>query len=115
MPRDRDEKFAYEYHSEARVEFVRRLPCCVCGRRPSQNSHVWGDGTARKGPYVAIVPHCWSCHDRYHWIGKLALLQWCSREHGGLLWEGRRDIDSWEEIAGLVEEAWQLYENGLAY
>lgn len=35
--------------------------------------------------------------------------------HGALLWQGRRTIESWEEIAGLTEAAWRDHEHGLAH
>jgi hypothetical protein len=30
-----------------------------------------------------------------------------TREHGGLLWQGKRDVDSWDDLAERVEAAWQ--------
>lgn len=82
----RKSEFARCYHSKARVEWVKSLPCVFCAHRGcSENAHVWGrSGMGRKGPYTEIVPLCgpWSgltsegplnhpgCHrlfDRHEW------------------------------------------------
>lgn len=114
------EKFAREFHSEERVAFVNGLPCCACGRKPtrrhpSDNHHVWTDGTGRRGPYTAIVPLCRSCHRRYHQIGKLSMLQGVRLQLRVGPTQGPRGrthyFDQWEEVAAFVEEQWQAHAN----
>jgi len=115
------EKFAREYGSEARREFVSRLPCCICGEGPSENHHTHNGGKGRKGPYTSIVPLCGSCHRRYHTIGKLSLLQATRREQRGvsplLVWDagyrfganrrpmgGWIECETWDEAAKVVND-----------
>ncbi len=50
------------YHSEARVEFVRNLPCVVCGAIFCENSHITNGGAGRKGAYRKIVPLCFNMY-----------------------------------------------------
>ena len=66
--------FARAYHSKARVEFVKSLPCTYCwGLSPffamapgtSHNAHTVGGGTSRKADYTTIIPLCASHHTRY--------------------------------------------------
>ena len=63
------------YGGEERVHFVKTLPCCACGRfpseeRPSENHHVRNGGLSRKADYLSIVPLCAPCHRLIHQIGK---------------------------------------------
>ena len=47
------------YHSEERVEWVKRQPCAKCGVVGySQNAHTEGGGMGRKAGYDTIVPLC---------------------------------------------------------
>ena len=121
MARSKAERFAYQYHSKARVEFVAALPCCACGRRdePSENHHVWGEGMGRKGPYVAIVPLCNRCHYRYHTIGKLSMLQAVKLRLLGRDYRDRYDssvsYDQWDDLAAAVEEMWQENEGDFTH
>jgi hypothetical protein len=61
------------------LQFVRTLPCCVCGAEPpSQASHV---GTTRKGMGikcvdVEAVPHCDTCHRE--WDGRKPRYRFCA-------------------------------------
>ena len=124
------EEWARQYHSEERREWVGNLPCCFCGKRPterypSENHHTWTEGTGRKGPYCAIVPLCQKCHRRYHQIGKLSMLQQrqppglCIRPYpspedsfaltGYLLKMPRpfiRYFSQWEDAAAYVQSLW---------
>lgn len=116
MSRDPVE-FARAYHSDARRIWVSRQHCACCGSIPCENHHVRTDGTSRKGPYTAIVPLCWRCHRRWHGPngGRETLLKQTKRDYGGLLWHGERDVESWDELAALVEAGWQMHETGLAF
>lgn len=75
-------KAEYEriYHSEARVQFVKRLPCVGCGRvlipKLMDNAHIEPGGVGRKADYDKIVPLCnkfaptYSCHGYFHSTGR---------------------------------------------
>lgn len=106
------EKFAYEFHSEARVLFVARLGCAACGRKKKvENHHTRNGGMGRKGPYWVIVPLCgtvpgeghFGCHQRCEQIGKLSFLQQLHRD-GKRLTVGGTPCDSWEEAAEITEK-----------
>jgi hypothetical protein len=75
-PKRRKSEFARAYHSKARVEFVKSLPCVVPWPHfGSENAHVGnkGKGTGRKADYDQIVPMCAFHHrDVLHRIGKEA-------------------------------------------
>lgn len=122
-----DAEWARKYHSPERREWVGRLPCCACGKKPtprwpSENHHTWTEGTGRKGPYRAIVPLCRPCHRRHHKVGKLSMLQAAVRERAGL-WVGSRatghnahlrqedwrSFDQWEDAAAYVQALWLRY------
>lgn len=65
--KQRPAKWAKAYGSEARVRFVKSLPCAWCAttRTERHNAHLpTKSGMGRKGPYTAIVPMCAVCHDR---------------------------------------------------
>jgi hypothetical protein len=65
-------EFARCYGSEERVEWVKALPCVVCGYGPCDNAHVIGGGISRKAGYESIVPLCsgpHGCHAELHRIG----------------------------------------------
>ena len=61
----REPEFARCYGSEARVEWVQKLPCIVPACRIGglrENAHIEGDGAGRKADYTKIVPLCRSHH-----------------------------------------------------
>lgn len=63
----RNRKWEAAYGSEGRVQFIKRLPCAWCAttERDRHNAHLpTGAGMGQKGPYTAIVPMCWQCHDK---------------------------------------------------
>jgi hypothetical protein len=76
-PRTRSE-FARIYGSKARVEWVKSLPCLICGRGPCDNAHTENGGMGRKGDAASIVPLCCMGMDDPHSPGYL-------RGHHGLL------------------------------
>ncbi len=94
--------FARCYHSQARVRFVKRLPCVACGYEgpvPRANAHTINDGAGRKGHYTTIIPLCevpapMACHTRQHGI------------NGGWLAIGMT-AESCRRFAAATEAAWQ--------
>jgi hypothetical protein len=70
-PERKAREFARCYGSEARVEAVRAMPCCVpgCVRRPSQNAHVRSKGAG--GTWRDVVPLCAYHHAIQHRMGIL--------------------------------------------
>lgn len=75
-PARRKREWARAYHSQERVAFVQRLPCCVCVSRPwplpmgeSQNAHTESDGAGRKAGYQTIAPICHAHHRNLHQVG----------------------------------------------
>lgn len=63
-------EFARIYGSEARVRWVKSLPCVGCGAipsedRPSENAHTVTGGTSRKADAATIAPLCHGCHVKY--------------------------------------------------
>jgi hypothetical protein len=61
----REREFARSYGSRERVLWVQSLPCCRCGRRPSDNAHTENGGRGRKGDATVIAPLCRPCHRAY--------------------------------------------------
>lgn len=62
------------YGDEDRREWVKSLPCCVCGRTPCDNAHTPhpSAGMGRKADASAIVPLCSGpagCHAELHRVG----------------------------------------------
>lgn len=55
--------------------FIRRQPCCVCGRTPSEAAHTGLDGgMGQKSSDYSCVPLCRGCHtsggSAYHRVGR---------------------------------------------
>jgi hypothetical protein len=62
--------FARIYGSQERVRWVKSLPCCGCGRLPTddaqtENAHTVSGGKGRKADAATIAPLCHGCHMRY--------------------------------------------------
>lgn len=112
-PARKAEEFARVYHSDARVTFVKSLPCAACGVVGySVNAHVGteGKGGSRKANFDQITPLCRSrttgeydagrkvlkgvtgCHERSHWSG-LAAIGWTQ--------------DTADAAAAKTEAAWR--------
>lgn len=68
-PKRKGKAFARAYGSEARVAWVKNLPCLVCAATPSQNAHVRSGGTGRKADARWIVPLCDTHHHELHTKG----------------------------------------------
>lgn len=62
-------KFAREYHSAERVQWIAAQPCIVSGAGPCENVHVKGDGMSRKAGYEHIVPMTTHWHRELHRTG----------------------------------------------
>lgn len=66
-------EFQRVYGSKRRVEFVKRMGCCVCGKTPCENAHIKSGGMGRKADYRDIIPLCSACHRLQHQHGWKAL------------------------------------------
>jgi hypothetical protein len=66
-------EFQRIYGSKRRVEFVKRMGCCVCGKTPCENAHIKSGGMGRKADYREIIPLCSACHHKQHSQGWKAL------------------------------------------
>ena len=60
-------KFEKSFGSEDRVNFIKSLPCLVCGNTPCDNAHVKSRGAG--GDYTCIVPLCRVHHTEQGMIG----------------------------------------------
>lgn len=98
-------RFALQFHSKERVEFVKREKCARCGRRPSENAH-----TVRRsqgGTYKDIGPLCGpdfetnseGCHAEY--------------DRDPAAFEAKYTI-SMKAVALRTEGRWLDYSEGLA-
>jgi hypothetical protein len=66
-------EFQRIYGSKRRVEFVKAMGCCVCGKTPCENAHIKSGGMGRKADYRDIIPLCKACHQKQHQHGWKAL------------------------------------------
>lgn len=102
-PKRRAKEFVRCYHSAERVEFVKSLPCLVCGPRtcvPIENAHIVGDGMGRKAGYDTIVPLCKELHATLHRIGCATF----ERNHGVFLVEGAARTEYlWQQHAARID------------
>jgi hypothetical protein len=55
------------FGSSERVEWMRQLNCCVCGRTPCEVAHV--RSRAAGGTAADTVPLCNRCHREQHVVG----------------------------------------------
>lgn len=74
-PKRKAKEFARCYHSSARVEFVRGLPCVVTRKTPCENAHTESGGMGRKAHYTKIVPMIPEKHHELHDIGIATFLR----------------------------------------
>lgn len=101
------EKFAYQYHSDERARFVKRLACAVCLATPSENAHPEGAGGSLKHHYTTIIPLCGFHHrtgkESHHALGSVEAFEavWSPRLPNGF---------DWIEKAAEVERLWQEWE-----
>lgn len=66
----RDLRFARQYHSKERTDWVSEQRCCTCGAPPpSQNSHIVHGKRAGES-WLYIGPQCVECHLDYHRLGR---------------------------------------------
>lgn len=56
------------FHLNERVDYIKSLPCLVCGNTPSDNEHVRSRGAG--GTYKDIVPLCRTHHNERHQLGR---------------------------------------------
>ena len=71
------------YGSRERVRKINAMPCCNCGKYPSENAHTEGGGTGRKAGWRTIADLCAWCHrlapNSYHALGSAEAFR---LEHG---------------------------------
>lgn len=89
------EKFAREYGTEERVEWVRWLPSVVSGKKPCVNAHVRTGGTSYKADACWIVP---LTNDEHHEL----------HQHGIKTFSAKYNIDL-DAAARMVELQWQSH------
>ena len=85
-------EFRRTYHSLARVEFVKSLPCASCGVFGwSQNAHATGGGAGRKSGYAMILALCGPG-------------QWMQRKSDGkrVMYEGCHRLYDEHRLAGFT-------------
>ena len=59
--------------STKHLQFIRKLPCCVCGQMPCDAAHIrigMFGGTGMKPGDDCTVPLCAPCHARQHQHGE---------------------------------------------
>ena len=89
------EQFAKAFHSEARVHWINRMPCCVSGCSDfSVNAHVKTRNSG--GTWRDIFNICWIHHEEQHKKG----IRTFARKYG---------IDPWA-IAARLAERWDQIE-----
>lgn len=69
-PARKAREFARAYGGEARVAFIRAMPCLTCGGHPCENAHVKSGGAGRKADARWVVPLCHGCHAQLHTTGQ---------------------------------------------
>lgn len=85
------------YGPPERVEFVKSLPCCWCGKEgETENAHTVGGGVSRKADAEAVAPMCRFHHRQYD--------QW----RGDFTIEGTREII--KAAAKKTELLWQQHQ-----
>jgi hypothetical protein len=92
-------KFAHEYGSKERREWISLHGCLACGRTPCENHHTSNGGKSKKGHFTTIVPLCLEHHDECH--------------HGVQTFEAKysrmlcgRTLKEW---AGTYADAWEKW------
>ncbi len=65
-----DAKFAREFHSETRLDWIASLPCTACGGGPCENHHISTGGMSKRAHYSLIIPLCFTHHREWHTIGR---------------------------------------------
>lgn len=115
-PARKRKEFARCYHSKERVEFVKSLPCSVCGVVGySENAHIKNGGTGRKADYAQIVPLCGPHPTAMNRAGITAGHHWV-HDSGGYSrdeFEIVYDINL-ERVAARTEEQWQNQQRATA-
>ena len=105
-PQRKKREYARAYHSKARVEFVKSLPCQMCFRvGQTDNAHVGkkGAGAGRKANYDQIAALCRSCHTDF--------------DNGDGLYERDTDGGQWNRMlvrcaADRTQKLWQSHLGG---
>ena len=98
-PERRKKNWLRAYGGVARMRWVTRRQCVVCGLEPSaeypnQNHHVRTGGTSRKADAIFVVALCPPCHHA-HETGTALLTR-----------------ETWDAYAAATELDWQAYCDG---
>ncbi|EHI3193166.1 DUF968 domain-containing protein [Salmonella enterica] len=70
------------------TQWVKRQPCCGCGRQADDPHHIIGDGfggTGTKACDLLVIPLCRTCHDALH----ADIRAWEEQNGSQLLWLAR--------------------------
>jgi len=79
--------------SEEYLEYIRGLPCCVCGE-PTEPHHLLTGGVALKGSDFGCVPLCRYHHGRLH---ESTLREFNSRHNFSLVEIGLTLLTKWAD------------------
>lgn len=95
--------FTRAFHSEARVRFVKSLPCLACRTTTAgrDNHHIRTGGMGLRESYQRIVPLCADCHEYVHRQGADGLAKRFRMD--------RINAFDWAQEAMRVELLWQLH------
>lgn len=109
-PKRKRTEWQRAYHSKARVEFVKRLPCAlsdVIGLPARVNAHTKSGGVGRKADYTTIIPLTPHLHELQHrqgWRATFAAAGWLPP----------KNIDhTLRYMADHTETLWRRYQHGL--
>lgn len=98
---ERESKFAAEYGSVERRDWIAGHGCLACARTPCDNAHTWNRGKGLKGPPESIVPLCREHHRQAHRIG----VQSFEAKHARML--VGRTLRSWAETFAHAWTTWK--------
>ena len=96
------------------LEFIRLLPCVICGRRPAQAAHVRNGtdgGTGLKPSDRYSLPLCFIHHDAQHATGELtfwAFYRVDPVDCASRLWTVSGQIEAGERIVFRARQAINL-------
>lgn len=81
------------FGSEARVRWIRSLPCSVCRATPSDNAHAIHTRGSRLGRPEHVIPLCRNCHREQETVGRATFA-----------FVHRLDLAA---LAAAIDERWQ--------
>lgn len=107
-PKRHSREWLRAYGGKERAEWVKRLPCFVCGRMGdwtsdflNENAHIESGGQSRKADYDKIVPACPHHHREMH-----RYIRTFARKYGINLEQAARDTESrWQASQNINRES----------